>query len=271
MRLHPERGVTAERLAAVVRELSFDVFNARGQGGTIGQRLLAYQQWASKASARLEPMLPPAAVDDLVLTPRYWALYARDPHMPPAVLAPVEQELDSRYRAFEQLAADLERDRQRYTPSERQFVADTNVYLHHPKTFDHIDWHQLAGAPHTETATLFVPLLVVDELDDGKRNPKVSSRARTTLRELTRLLLPVGDRQLLHPPPAPPVRVQLVPDPPRHARQPRADDELVDVAGALADYTGRPVTFVSGDTGAGLRASAAGLPWSNPQDASDNG
>lgn len=104
--------------------------------------------------------------------------------------------------------------------------------------------------------TLIVPLLVIDELDNNKRKGDVRTRARTTLRELERRLYPSGKPLLID---SAKVYLQLVVDSPRHTRLIRADDELVDVARLLSDYTGSPVTVAFYDTGLRLRARAAGL------------
>jgi len=53
--------------------------------------------------------------------------------------------------------------------------------------------------------------------------------------------------------------MELVFDPPDHARQSNNDDEIVDRALAVQTLAGRPVTMVTYDKGMSLRARYAGL------------
>jgi len=260
--LHPEPGVSAVRLADVVGQVSTDVATARGLGGTRAERLTRYRTWSDQAVELLEPLVDRAVLRELVTTPRYWALHALDPTLPPTALSAVDVELDGCARRFERLEQHVREDVARYRPVVRQVVADTNVYLHGERTFDHDDWAGLCGAGDFGEVTLFVPLLVLDELDQAKLSNKddVRSRARLTLKVLRHRLSPSGQRQKLHPDnPEDRVHVQLVLDPPRHVRLERADDELVRVTRALQDYSNHPVAFATQDVGAQFRAEAQGL------------
>jgi hypothetical protein len=56
------------------------------------------------------------------------------------------------------------------------------------------------------------------------------------------------------------VYVELLMESPTHVRLPRMDDELVRVAARLDAFAQRKPVFMTYDTGAAFRASAAGLP-----------
>jgi hypothetical protein len=55
------------------------------------------------------------------------------------------------------------------------------------------------------------------------------------------------------------VTVEIVPDPPGHARLPINDDEIIDRALAIQSLSGRTVTLLTYDTGQNHRARDAGL------------
>jgi len=67
------------------------------------------------------------------------------------------------------------------------------------------------------------------------------------------------------------VTVEVVFDPPAHARLPSNDQELIDRAVAVATLAQKPVEFLTYDTGQGMRARAAGLtvPQLDPQPADE--
>ncbi len=275
MHLRPLPDVTAERLSGVVDDLLLGVRNAR-TGGSGGDLLVAYQTWARLALELLTPLLPPRHLEELVATPWYWALYSRSPGMDDRLIAPAGLELAAAEARFARLAARLRHDKALYAPAGHQLVPDTNAFLHSDRSAAEMDWRALSGAGPGEDLVLFIPLLVIDELDNAKQSNKknehgaaIRTVARAALRDLQRALLPGHERRLLQPAPAPPVYVQLVPDPPGHRRLSRPDDELIDVAEALVAYTGRAVTLVSRDAGARFRGELAGLPVLDPSDGSE--
>ncbi|OJV81700.1 MAG: hypothetical protein BGO37_07810 [Cellulomonas sp. 73-92] len=106
-----------------------------------------------------------------------------------------------------------------------------------------------------------MPILVIDELDNLKRT-NGRSRARQTLKALYNDFgAGIDGRRVLHLKDATSgeVTIQLLLDPPGHVRLHRADDDLVDRAATLRSFLSHPVHFVTYDTGAAFRASAADL------------
>lgn len=148
-------------------------------------------------------------------------------------------------------------------------VADTNIYLHHPKPFDEIDWAPLVPDTGHAGIHLIVPLVVVDELDRQKQGQSgktvvhggkelARTRARTSIRTLEELFDdPTAIATVRSGPP--PVRAELLLDPPRHVRLASPDAEIVDRACAVRDLFGSQVTVVARDTGMVFRARNAGL------------
>jgi predicted ribonuclease YlaK len=108
--------------------------------------------------------------------------------------------------------------------------------------------------------TLVVPLIVIDELDNLKRTgtKEVRPRARGALKLIDGFFATRNDRLTIAVPTIDHggVSVRLLLDPPRHVRLPHADSELIDRAAPidLVDHISNPVIFVTGDTGAVIRA-----------------
>ncbi len=252
-----DAGVVLNALESLLHKLGparqsgnkFDVFNA-------------YLRWANEAAAQLTPLLAARDVDRLVLTRRHWVLQRIDPSANDALLGLVHLEMDERHREITGARDALYRQHAIWTEKAGPVVvADTNVYLHHPKSFAQIPWRELARACARDYVHVAVPLLVVDELDNAKeRKGTARTRARTTLRALRRMF---GDPDWVVPLQEggsdDRIRVHIVMDPVHHERLDDSDTELVDRARALADLTGQRVIVVTYDSGMAFRAKAAGL------------
>ena len=151
-------------------------------------------------------------------------------------------------------------------------LPDTSMFIRHPDKLE--DWdlaprHAKAGE---NPIHILVPILVVDELDGLKDHParnarRVRARARYTLAVLDRLVgtavgpgqLKAAHRSTLEQNtggfPRGEVTIEIVLDPPGHARLPINDDEIVDRATAAAGLAGparhcsSPMTLGSPDAG----------------------
>ncbi len=270
MTVTPLPGVGPQAARDGLAAALLDCDNVRTGEGSGTERVNAYRRWSVETVAALRYVLRPADVDRLVLTPRHWALHALDPaaHLGAAEL--VQLELDTRRDEIQTAVDALDRLLARRTAHRGALVvADTNVYLHHPKPFHEIDWARLLpGLDHTGVH-LIVPLVVVDELDRHKQGQSgrlvvrggdetVRTRARTTIRTLEDLFGDPNGIATVSPEPSP-VRAELLVDPPGHVRLPSADAEIVDTARAVQNRFGSPVTVVARDTGMVFRARAAGL------------
>ena len=148
-------------------------------------------------------------------------------------------------------------------------VADTTVFCQADK-LEELDLGEILASRH-EPVHLLVPMVVVDELDGLKRSnkPKVRWRAQYTLAVLDRVLSGSSTSARLRDKdfsalntggiPRGEVTVEIVPDPPGHARLPINDDEIIDRALAIQSLSGRNVTLLTFDTGQNHRARDAGL------------
>ena len=265
----PLPGVDPGAALQQVRAAGLACQNARSGGGNAGDRYNQYLRWASETAASLGYVLRPSDVDQLVATPRHWALQGLDPTSNGNAASLVDLELVERGRALtaaaELLAIAVAR---RETAAGPLVVPDTNVVLRPGNPFREADWPGLVPGGDLGVA-LVVPLQVVDELDRLKRTGKeykdddgrtiaVRTLARTALRTLGSLLPEPAARTALRPG-SPAVTVELLMDPPGHARLPDPDAEIVDRALALQDLLGLPVIVATLDLGMSLRARAAGL------------
>jgi hypothetical protein len=267
----PLPGIGPQAARDALAAALLDVGNLRTGGLAGPDRLNAYRRWSTQTASALRHLLRPADVDRLVATPRHWALHALDPaaHLDNgAGLVDLEldirrDELQAEVNALDAVVA------RRGAHHGALVVADTNIYLHHPKPFDEIDWAPLVPDAGHAGIHLVVPLLVVDELDRQKQGQSgkpvvrggkelARTRARTTIRTLEELFDDPAAIPMVRPGP-PPVRAELLLDPLGHARLASPDAEIVDRACAVRDLFGSQVTVVARDTGMVFRARNAGL------------
>jgi hypothetical protein len=109
-------------------------------------------------------------------------------------------------------------------------VLDTSAFIE-GEFFTEFGWRSLDGVPAEGPVRLVVPITVVDELDDLKRdrNPRASGRARSVLRELRELHgpAPLAAAELKG---RPGVTMEVFLDDSWHERRPDTDAEIIDRA-----------------------------------------
>jgi hypothetical protein len=134
-----------------------------------------------------------------------------------------------------------------------RLVLDTNAIVRH-KSFSHLDWAGLVGAP---VIRLVIPILVIRQLDDLKDSGKVE-RARPRLRMIRNIL----EGQGRGPAPLPKGQgtLELLMDPHRHVRLQNPDEEIIRRATYLQGRPGGEVQLVTGDYTMQFMAEADGLP-----------
>jgi hypothetical protein len=237
-----------------------------------------YKRWLEDAVGGLSLYLPRAEIDRLVRTANSWRVLAlpRPVSYNDDVTGVAKRELQERVEDL-QAAYDAAEHIRHWRARGHVVVADTNVYLHHTNTFDHMDWNSLLDmyVRSFDDIRLVIPLLVIDELDRSKQGQRdVRSRARTTLATISHLLggSPNGRATFGDPENGPRKTVELFFDPAWHTRLPDNDDELIDRTLAIQALVGHRVRFVTGDTGAFFRARRAGLdvlqiPWASDDQA----
>ena len=271
MLVTPLPGIDRQQLTAVLSEVGRSVGNLRG--GAPGQDagwVVAYLRWVNDAARSLHAQISAADVERLVLTRRYEHLLAGSSHGPQVLNGLLAVELDERVEAFDEASRALRAVIERWSRPGVFVVADTSVYIEHPDKVDELDLAPLIGA-RGDDVHLLVPIVVVDELDGLKKSSNNDTRRRA------RQALAVLDHVLAHPTtvarlreadfsalnsggiPRGEVTVELVLDPPGHARLSINDDELVDRVLAIQPLAGRPIKLLTYDTGQSTRARAAGL------------
>lgn len=151
-------------------------------------------------------------------------------------------------------------------------VPDSSFYITHSHKLEAADFAHLVHL-REEPTRVIVPILVIDELDGLKRSSdrQVRWRAGYTLAVLDRLLSSSAAAGVLREEdfsalsqqvgrmPRGRVTIEILFDPPGHARLPIADDEIVAQALSAQNRSGRLVTLLTYDTGQATRARHAGL------------
>lgn len=265
MMIWPLPGVSGSLLLRELRHLEAEASNICSHGSG-GQHVDAYLAWVSGAVRRLRPLVAPGELRRLVVTETYWTvLTMANPSAAPPLMRALHDEIEARHHDLRAAVTAVASFVDSWSSAEGTalVVPDTNVLLHEDEELERISWHDIVGATAegADVVRVVLPLLVVDELDDQKRD-KVRDRARRTLRTIyMRFERDTGVTASLQEGSAQRGRVELrlLLDPPGHVRLARADDELVDRAAILQALLGKRVHFVTYDTGAALRATAAGL------------
>lgn len=133
-------------------------------------------------------------------------------------------------------------------------VPDTSAFIE-GEYFTDFDWHSLEGITAGELVRLVVPILVIEELDDLKRDRRAGDRARSVLRRLWELG-GLGRRVIV---PGRNATIEVFPDDPWHLRRPVNDEEIIERAAAIKELTARDVVLAAGDYAMLSRAGAVEL------------
>jgi rRNA-processing protein FCF1 len=261
--LRPLPGVTLDAVIDALRGRAEAANSIRSRsGGKPSSDLMDdYVIWISGTESVLRHLLHPADVSELLHTQRSWLLRGMDQITGRAVMQ-VLDEVEDRARVLEAARAELVGVRDRWRDGVLVIV-DTNVFLHHPREFDEIDWPTLVD--RLPDIRLVVPLIVVDELDRQKQSTKndVRRKARQTLRKLDDLLVatPPGGRARIGQTDGSKqvTTVEVFVDPFEHQRFASADAEIVDRALYLDEVSGHAVYLATGDSHMRYRAREAGL------------
>jgi len=247
------RGRSASEALTVLDELLANLGNIIGQlSSPPAVAASVYMQWIEDAERRLPLYFDDQAVVDALYSERYWhirAIGAETARPSPLIQAEVE----ARTRSLELIRDQLRHYQELLTPAGAELVVvpDTNVLMH-GQLFTQMDWRKAMGS---ETVTLVLPLVVLDELDDKKNAGERG--AATTLRALDELVV-AGEalqRMLVRQG----VTLQLLDQPPGHNRLQNHDDEIVRQSLYFASIHGGPLQIVTRDRGMRVRAESARL------------
>jgi hypothetical protein len=239
--------------------------NARNLRGSTLDQWQHYMGWAVEAERLLLTQVRDADIDMLIRTPRHRVISTN----PPTGRVLIDAELDARIAALECALAEFERATNRWDEGGKLVVPDTSFFINHPTKIEETDFSNLLECREIPVR-LVVPMVVVDELDSLKKAGQQQRRWRAAyaiavldrvagrgqrgriadadFSPLERGEIPRGE-----------VTLEILLDPPGHARLPINDDEIVDRAVTVQTTAGRDVTLITYDTGHASRGRVAGL------------
>ncbi|WP_460433011.1 PIN domain-containing protein [Angustibacter speluncae] len=273
----PRPGRTIVEVTKALRDCHVALVNFRGAGPPMGLLrrtwLSNYQRIVTAQLSVLRLLVTQDSIDRLLTGRQYFFLRSIDPHTGGDTSDLVHLEVAERIDVLEAAIQEHTAFTGRWSQNRGAafVVPDTNVLLHHPRSWTDVDWHQLAN-PQASRVDLVLPLLLLDELDNIKNRARgqgnrttaggLGTRARDALREIEKRFDGAVDRPAII---TKEVDAHLLLDEPGHVRLPHADDELVFYARRLRELTGRIVTLVTYDTGCLVRAQAAKLRARRPE------
>lgn len=170
--------------------------------------------------------------------------------------------IDEQIEALSTARDALQGEMQRFDRDGILAVLDTNIYMEHPQQLEDLDVAALLYGGF-EPIHILVPLVVVDELDKGKRSGWNGWKAAYSLSYIDRIsqqggLMREKDMSNIETARGQ-VTIEVVLDPPGHVRLPNNDDEIVSRALAIKTLAGKQVRLLTYDTGMAMRGRAAGL------------
>jgi rRNA-processing protein FCF1 len=168
----------------------------------------------------------------------------------------IESEIRLQKATLERVAEELRRRIERTTGAAGHIaVVDTHLLLHFLPP-EQVDWKEVVGI---EPVRLFLPITVVDELDELKYTGKdrVRGKARTALANVERAVGPGGSPGAVREGVTIEVELSLSDDP----RDPDSDRSIISACVELEQLAGTPnsVSLVTGDAGMRLRAAQRGV------------
>ncbi|OWV04716.1 hypothetical protein B5D80_19690 [Micromonospora wenchangensis] len=267
----PLPGGDREVLRSALADVHQQITNLQGNGPREAlERALAYLDWCHEAQRRLRNQVRPAELEYLVPLKAYDVVLAAAgafvtrPVGDRLINGLVSTQLDERVSVLKAALDDLAGQVKRFDRRGELLVLDTNIYMEHPEKIE--DW-DIAGDLYLgfEDVHIIVPLVVVDELDKGKRqHGERGYRAGYSVAYIDRITREEGGvirgkdfsveekaRGTLS--------VEVLLDPPGHVRLPDNDNEIVDRTVDVQALAGRPVRLVTYDTGMAMRGRYAGL------------
>jgi rRNA-processing protein FCF1 len=217
---------------------------------TFRRRQQDYLSWIDNAEGQLGNFTDELRIDSVLHTRGYWAIREAHPQTPwPAHL--IESEIRLQKATLERVAEDLRRRIERATGAAGHIaVMDTHLLLHFLPP-EQVNWKEVVGI---EPVRLFLPITVVDELDELKYTGKdrVRGKARAALANVERAVGPGGSPGAVREGVTIEVELSLSDDP----RDPDSDRSIISVCVELEQLAGKSnsVSLVTGDAGMRLRA-----------------
>ncbi|MFI0406552.1 PIN domain-containing protein [Actinomadura sp. 3N508] len=223
-----------------------------------------YLRWVDETDRQLRNIFVDSTQSEALYTVRYWYLAeGRDLILPSGHVdwGPLVREQEVQVERLWELTARMKALSERVEGPGAINVLDANAYIE-ATMFDQVDWRTELGE---EQVRLVLPYAVLVELDEKKhdRNERVSRRAYKVVRALDQYIpqLAKGGRAEIRAR----VTIELLPEERGHRRAPITDQEIVDQAVLLSQYSGRPVQIITDDRHMRLRALSYGLDvWPIP-------
>lgn len=249
----------------LLRNLSTIRDNAKNLRATTLDEWQNYMAWAVEAKRLLRMQVRDPEIDTLIRRPRQDVISTN----PPTGRVLIDAELDARIAALERAIAELEQATNRWDQDGKLVVPDTSFFINHPTKVEQTDFSRLLECREIPVR-LVVPMVVVDELDSLKKAGQQQRRWRAAyaIAVLDRVA-GRGERGRLSDADFSPldrgeiprgeVTLEILLDPPGHARLPINDDEIVDRAVSVQTTAGRDVALLTYDTGHATRGRVAGL------------
>lgn len=273
MELSPLPNVSGESVLSSLRAVVQALENARGIGGNYSTVHENYVGWSANAVSILTRVIHPDDISRLITTPRHWALVTMTQMVSPNVLSLTYTEIEQRYFELSKICESLDAQLRRWRNfSGDIFIPDSNAYLHSNLFFAELDWRQILGSHPLTELCLVIPILVIEELDRAKRSPSskkvsetnselVRTRARITLKRINESFPEPSDNPMLVQSAIDRagIRMSLLFDEITHIRLSRPDDEILDRALSLQNFSGKQVTIVTGDNNMDFSARNIGL------------
>lgn len=236
-------------------------------------RYREYCSWAAESVRVLRSALTQRELESLILTKRYWALQSLNVVDHTTVNMLLALEVDERAAALQDAQRTLQGEIDRWDETTWRVVPDTGIFLRHKCKFDVLDWADLIGRPR-DPITVVIPLAVVQQLDNNKREGHIGYRAGASIAILNRLFEGAGNpfqaSPILQPADQsrethednrirPETTVQVLPDRPGDRRMPTVDEEIIAQALEVKILSGRRVYLATFDTHMAFRGREAGL------------
>jgi hypothetical protein len=255
-------------LSKALTDLATDADNVR-TGGHVHSFIEKYLQFCNSAARRLTWQLTSDEIERLLLTATYWHIQTMG--VAPDVHDLIDRELTICVERLKASAKSVRTAVEMWPYCVNVIVPDTNILVHGLSgTIGGCNWPDLAGVTPHHAAVVVLLQAVIGELDKHKRSTKKDARtqARRLLREIdghldqllgsgvklqTAASLPDGRVACAD------VTLLVVTDSIHHQRLADTDAEIIDRTLALGGRSDAKVTCLTGDTGAALRAKAAGL------------
>lgn len=243
-----------------------------------------YSGWVNDALRTLGPALSAEELNRLITTPFYWAIIgalSAKSATENTLLALIESELTRQQQLISHVRDELAREIQRWvTRKAVMAVVDTNVLLLHSSELETFDWHGTLNERTNVPLVIWIPIAVVDELDNLKRNAgdMTIRGVRVPRRTLARQALRALDEAFPDPfysfaldgvgGPSHQAELRLLMDDEAHQRLERPDAEIIDRALSLSALSER-TSLITYDLGMSFAARAAGLRTVLLRDSSD--